>query len=79
MKNDMSKIGNSMIKFEFKKFNGKENFSSWQKKVKVLLVQQSLTRPSRKNQQNLQVHQMRLGGDESIGGKHNPTMSRIRL
>ena len=38
----MSKIESSTTKFEVEKFNGKGNFSLWQKKVKALLVQQSL-------------------------------------
>ena len=37
-KGNMSKIGSSTIKFEVKKFIGKENFSLWQKRVKALLV-----------------------------------------
>ena len=39
-KDNMSKIGSSMIKFEVEKFYNKEIFNLWQKKVKVLLVQQ---------------------------------------
>ena len=39
MKGDMSKIGSSIAKFEVEKFNGKENFGLWQKRVKTLLVQ----------------------------------------
>ena len=42
MNGDMSKTESSTIKFEIEKFNGKENFSLWQKKVKALLVQQGL-------------------------------------
>ena len=42
MKGDMSKIESSMTKFEVEKFNGKENFGFWQKRVKALLVQQGL-------------------------------------
>jgi len=38
----MSKIGSFTTKFETEKFNGKENFDLWQKRVKVLLVQQGL-------------------------------------
>ena len=38
----MSKTGSSVTKFEVEKFNGKENFSLWQKMVKALLVQQGL-------------------------------------
>ena len=33
-KGDMSKIGGSTTKFEVEKFNGKENFSLWQKRIK---------------------------------------------
>jgi len=39
MKGDMSKIVSSTTKFEVEKFNSKENFDLWQKRVKVLLVQ----------------------------------------
>ena len=39
---DMSKIGSSTPKFEVEKFNGKENFGLWQKRVKALLVLQGL-------------------------------------
>ena len=46
MKGDMSEIGSSTIKFEVEKFNGKENFSLWQKRMKVLLVQQGLHKTS---------------------------------
>ena len=42
MKDDMSKIGSSMTKFEVEKFNDKRNFGLWQKRVKALLVQQDL-------------------------------------
>jgi len=38
----MSKKENSTTKFKVKKFNGKENFGLWQKRVKALLVQQGL-------------------------------------
>jgi len=38
----MSKIESSLTKFEVEKFNGKENFSLWQKRLKALLVQQGL-------------------------------------
>ena len=38
----MSKIGISATKFEVEKFNGKENFGLWKKRVKALLVQQGL-------------------------------------
>ena len=38
----MSKVGSSTLKFEVKKFNDKENFSLWQKRVKALLVQQGI-------------------------------------
>ena len=38
----MLKIGSFTTKFEIEKFNGKENFSLWQKRVKELLVQQGL-------------------------------------
>ena len=41
-KGDTSKIGSSRTKFEVEKFNGKGNFSIWQKRVKALLVQQDL-------------------------------------
>ena len=41
-KGDMSKIRSSTTKFEFEKFNGKENIGLWQKRVKSLLVQQGL-------------------------------------
>ena len=37
---DTSKIGSSKIKSEIENFNGKENFSLWQKRMKALLVQQ---------------------------------------
>jgi len=37
---DMSKIESFTTKFEVEKFNGKENFSLWQNRVKALLVQQ---------------------------------------
>jgi len=40
MKGDMLKIENFMTKFE--KFNGKENFNLWQKRVNALLAQQDL-------------------------------------
>ena len=39
----MSKIEGSTIKFEVKKFNGKETFDLWQKRVNALLVQQVFT------------------------------------
>jgi len=38
----MSKIEISASKFEIKKFNGKENFNLWKKRVKTLLMQQGL-------------------------------------
>jgi len=38
----MSKIRGPTTKFEIKKFNGKGNFDSWQKRVKALLLQQGL-------------------------------------
>ena len=38
----MSKIGCSTTKFEVEKFNGKENFGLWKKRVKELLGQQGL-------------------------------------
>ena len=38
----MLKIGGFTTKFEIEKFNGKENFGLWQKRVKILLVQQGL-------------------------------------
>ena len=41
-KGDILKIGSSKTKFEVEKFNGKENFNLWQKRVKALLVQQGL-------------------------------------
>ena len=42
MKSDMSKKESYATKFEVKKFNSKENIDLWQKRVKVLLVQQGL-------------------------------------
>ena len=42
MKGDISKIESFMIMSEVEKFNGKGNLSLWQKRVKVLLVQQGL-------------------------------------
>jgi len=38
----MSKVETFSSKFEVEKYNGKENFSLCQKRVKTLLVQQSL-------------------------------------
>ena len=38
----MLKIESSTTRFEVEKFNGKENFSLCQKRVKALLVQQDL-------------------------------------
>ena len=38
----MSKIESSTTKFEVEKFSGKGNFSLWQKRVNVLLVQHDL-------------------------------------
>jgi len=49
----MSKIGSPMTKLEIKKFSGKENFSLWQKRVKVLFVQQGLHKTFRVTHQNL--------------------------
>ena len=42
------KIESSMTKFEVEKFNDKEYFGLWQKRVKILLVQQGLHKPCRK-------------------------------
>jgi len=42
MNDDMSKIESSTIKFDVEKFNGKENFDLWQKRMKALLVQHGL-------------------------------------
>jgi len=41
-KSDILKTGSSTTKFVVKKFNNKENFDFWQKRVKALMVQQGL-------------------------------------
>jgi len=58
---DMSKIETFTTKFEVEKFNGKENFGLWQKRVKTLLVQQSLHNTLQGKSAKPALRQTRIG------------------
>ena len=72
---DMLKIGSFTIKFEVKKFNSKGNFNLWQKRVKMLLVQQVFIRPCREVSKTCRYVKWGLGEDGSKGVKHNSIIS----